>query len=185
MKQVSLLTLVVIGGLLLVPLSLRLFKKEKSRLVYLWSLASLYAGSVLYFTLFCRNVKEMVRFRLQPFITYKIAFSCLTGKGEFSKTDCYSVLRSSKNIFQVTKNSPIEDCLLNITLFLPFGFFAGYLFKKTPLWKILLYALTFSICIELIQAIFHIGSCETDDVLNNTLGTFLGWLLFRLSARRK
>ena len=74
MKQVSLLTLVVIGGLLLVPLSLRLLKKEKSRLVYLWSLASLYAGSVLYFTLFCRNVKEMARFRLQPFITYKIAF---------------------------------------------------------------------------------------------------------------
>lgn len=181
MKQVLLLTLLVIVGLLLISLGARLFKKQRAETVYYASWASLYLISVFYFTLFCRSYRDIVRVQLVPFHTYKVALSCWLGLKTYSKSVCHSVLRSSRNIFQVTKNSPIEDSLLNITLFLPFGFLAGYLFKKTPLWKILLWALGISAVVEILQAVFHLGLCDIDDVLNNTLGTLLGWLLYKTS----
>lgn len=181
MKQVLLLTLLVIVGLLLLSLGARLFKKQRAVTIYYASWASLYMLSVFYFTLFCRSYREIVYIQLVPLHTYKIALSCWLGLKTYSKTVCYSVLRSSRNIFQVTKNSPIEDSFLNITLFLPFGFLAGYLFKKAPLWKILLWALLISTIVEILQGVFHLGLCDVDDVLNNTLGTFLGWLLYKIS----
>jgi len=179
MKQAFILTLLVVGGLLLLPLGERLLKKKISTNVYYTTWASLYICSVLYFTLLCRSYRAVVHFRFIPFQTYKIALSCWLGIKSYSKAVCHSVLRSSRNIFEVTKNSPIEDNLLNITLFLPFGFLAGYLFKKTALWKILASATALSTVIEIIQAVFHLGSCSIDDVLNNTLGTLLGWLLYK------
>lgn len=181
MKQVSLLTISVVVGLLLLSLVARLFKKQRAVTIYYSVWASLYVVSVSYFTLFCRSYREVVRFHFIPFHTYKIAVSCWLGLKTYSKSVCHSVLRSSRNILQVTKNSPIEDSLLNITLFLPFGFLAGYLFKKTPLWKILLWATVISTVVEILQAIFHLGLCDIDDVLNNTIGTLLGWGLYKVS----
>lgn len=181
MKQVLILTLSVVGGLLLLSLGAHLLRKKVSSKTFYTVWASLYVTSVCYFTLFCRSYREVIGIRLIPLKTYKVALSCWLGLKTYSKATCHSVLRSSRNILQVTKNSPIEDSLLNITLFLPFGFFAGYLFKKAPLWKILLWAILFSTIIEVLQAAFHLGLCDIDDVINNAIGTLLGWLLYRVS----
>ena len=43
------------------------------------------------------------------------------------------------------------------------------------------YLLSFGV--EAIQLIFRAGSCDVDDIILNTLGTALGYVLFRLIQR--
>ena len=183
MKQVLLLTIAIIIGLLLIPLIACLFKNTKIKSLYHRIIFILYGCSVLYFTLFCRTISDTIQLRFHPLLTYKQAFLCWRGDPSISQSICRAILRSSKNILHVTKNSPIEDSFLNILLFIPFGFLAGYVFKKTSFWKVLISATLISTMIELVQAISRLGCCDIDDVINNTLGTLLGWILYRCQKK--
>ena len=64
------------------------------------------------------------------------------------------------------------DIVLNILLFIPFGFLLGDKGGKTVLFSFLLSAF-----IECAQYLFLLGYCEADDVLNNTIGCGFGILL--------
>lgn len=180
MKQVLWLTLSILVGLFFILLGSRLFKKQIHQKIYLWFFASLYGASILYFSLLCRKPHVPVSFHFKPFYTYKVALACWGEIKTVSRDVCNSILWSSQNIFEVTKNSPIEECFLNIVCFLPFGFFAGLLNKKMSWWKILLVGALVSLTIEILQASFHLGSCELDDLFNNTLGALIGWWLYKL-----
>ena len=41
-----------------------------------------------------------------------------------------------------------------------------------------------SLSIELTQLVTHLGMFDLDDLMNNSLGAFLGWLCFCLALRR-
>ena len=43
-------------------------------------------------------------------------------------------------------------------------------------WKVLLCGLAVSLCFELLQLVTHYGMFDLDDLMNNSLGTVLGWL---------
>ena len=73
--------------------------------------------------------------------------------------------------------------LLNIILFLPFGFCFGCVFKSRRLLKVTLFSGALSVIIEMLQLIFEKGLFEFDDIFHNTIGGILG-LLF-LSGIRK
>lgn len=71
--------------------------------------------------------------------------------------------------------------LMNIFLFIPLGFLIPFASKKTFL-QTLIFGCCLSIGIELLQFIFALGLCETDDVIHNTLGCIIGyWYWFGLS----
>ena len=65
-----------------------------------------------------------------------------------------------------------NNIIQNILLFIPLGFLIGG--KRGIIAGVLL-----SIGIESIQFMFRLGYCELDDVLNNTIGTAIGSLLFK------
>lgn len=66
------------------------------------------------------------------------------------------------------------ELLLNIALFIPIGFLLrGLLGGKIG--KALLLGACMSSMIELFQLMLSRGICETNDVLHNTLGCFLGY----------
>jgi lipopolysaccharide/colanic/teichoic acid biosynthesis glycosyltransferase len=69
--------------------------------------------------------------------------------------------------------------VLNILLFIPLGFL---LRSITDSWKTIVCGFLLSVLIELTQYWFRLGSCELDDVLNNTLGCGLGILLWMGSS---
>lgn len=73
--------------------------------------------------------------------------------------------------------------LLNIVLFIPFGFFLPVTFKKLHKWShAVLCGFVFSVTIEFLQ--FFTGRfVQLDDVLMNTLGTFLGFEVWFLSVK--
>ena len=68
------------------------------------------------------------------------------------------------------------EVLLNIALFVPIGLLLGGLGFKTK--KILLLGICLSGIIEVSQFAFCKGLCETDDVMHNSVGAFLGYLGF-------
>ena len=65
----------------------------------------------------------------------------------------------------------------NIIWFMPFGFFLVCF--KQRLSMTVLYGFLLSLAIELCQYIFGVGVTETEDVILNTLGSFLGALAGR------
>lgn len=68
----------------------------------------------------------------------------------------------------------------NILLFTPLGFMLPCIWKKYEvLWKTALSGMTCSLMIELGQ-LFNRRVTDIDDLLMNTLGTLIGWFIFRL-----
>ena len=65
-----------------------------------------------------------------------------------------------------------------ILLFIPFGVTLPFCLKRHPVRATILAAAGFSMMIELVQFVFGLGLCETDDVIFNTLGAAFGTLAF-------
>ncbi|PIF47304.1 VanZ like protein [Chryseobacterium sp. 52] len=72
----------------------------------------------------------------------------------------------------------------NIIMFIPFGFL-GWIFPQFKNLKVLLYAFISAIVIvEALQYFTRMGIFEVDDVILNTFGVYLGWLLCRWIEKR-
>lgn len=71
----------------------------------------------------------------------------------------------------------LENVLGNIIIFIPFGLLLPIILKKEYK-NIVLCGIIFSAFIEIIQFIFGLGSTDIDDLLLNTIGVIIGYLLF-------
>lgn len=83
-----------------------------------------------------------------------------------------------------------RNLILNIAMFVPFGFLLPLVVKKCrAFWKTALCGLIFSGVIEGIQYLTGRGVCEADDLLNNTVGAMIGYglayLLLRLFRQKE
>lgn len=76
--------------------------------------------------------------------------------------------------------SDYRNSLLNVLLFVPLGFLLPVLWKRfrSFLWTGL-FGLSFSLSIELLQ-LLTLRATDVNDLMTNTTGTILGWLLGRL-----
>ena len=76
-----------------------------------------------------------------------------------------------------------RNSLLNVLLFVPLGFLLPVLWKRfrSLLWTGL-FGLSFSLSIELLQ-LLTLRATDVNDLMTNTTGTILGWLLGRLVLR--
>lgn len=79
--------------------------------------------------------------------------------------------------------SDYRNSLLNVLLFVPLGFSLPVLWKRfrSLLWTGL-FGLSFSLSIELLQ-LLTLRATDINDLMTNTTGTILGWLLGRLVLR--
>ena len=83
----------------------------------------------------------------------------------------------------------ILNVIGNIVVFVPFGIFVPILFQRCKnIILTLLLALQMSLTVELIQLVTQVGSFDVDDILLNTLGGLLGyliWFIFRIIKKIK
>ncbi|GAA3628208.1 VanZ family protein [Lactobacillus hamsteri] len=80
----------------------------------------------------------------------------------------------------------IYNCFGNILCFLPLGFLSPIVFsKKQTFWRIIIGGMLFSMLIETLQFLLGTGVSDIDDVFFNTIGMFIGYLLYQLSKRIK
>jgi glycopeptide antibiotics resistance protein len=69
-------------------------------------------------------------------------------------------------------------------MFIPFGFL-GWVFTRLQDLKILLFTFISAIVIvEALQYFTRMGIFEVDDIILNTFGVYIGWLMCRLMDRR-
>lgn len=69
----------------------------------------------------------------------------------------------------------------NVLLFVPYGFFLACVFKKArKLLPVLVIGMLSSLAIEVIQLVTGTGIFQIDDILTNTLGAIIGYLIFRI-----
>lgn len=124
----------------------------------LWVLLAEYVFVVACSTVICRGVKSFkyARLKLTPFWTYQAVLEQVPGVS-------------------------VWDIILNVVLFVPLGFFVKLLYPNIKLWKVMLIAIGCSILIETNQYIFGRGVTQIDDVMHNTIGAILGWLLAKLT----
>jgi glycopeptide antibiotics resistance protein len=68
-------------------------------------------------------------------------------------------------------------------MFIPFGILVPYIWSKTNNLKTILFdGFIFSLIIELSQ-LFNYRQTDIDDLLMNTLGTGIGFLLFKIASK--
>lgn len=78
------------------------------------------------------------------------------------------------------------DTIRNIFMLMPFGFLLSETSEKfRKLRRIILLALAFSAFIEFTQLITARGTCEMDDIINNTLGAVIGYYIWIIFNKRK
>lgn len=69
----------------------------------------------------------------------------------------------------------------NIIGFIPFGFILPVITGKTrSIWFITLSGFGLSLLVEVVQLITRVGSFDVDDLILNTVGALVGYLLFEL-----
>lgn len=101
-----------------------------------------------------------------------------------SRGVCLTPFGQVKELFTASNRSfYFWQIVLNILLFIPFGFMLScnlYIHhRQNKLWlSILQSGLFVSISVELLQYITSRGFTEIDDVINNTVGSMIGWLAY-------
>ncbi|EIT87454.1 hypothetical protein A374_00240 [Fictibacillus macauensis ZFHKF-1] len=76
---------------------------------------------------------------------------------------------------------PIRNLGFNMLLFVPFGFFLSLKQAPSRVRPILIAGLLFSLAVEIAQYAYPTGrSADIDDVILNTVGTWIGYTMWRL-----
>lgn len=83
-------------------------------------------------------------------------------------------------IFRIYKLSHTQ-IVGNFIMLLPFGIFFPLLYKRfSNFFIVLIFSLLFSVAIEILQLITRYRSADIDDVMLNTAGACLGYIIFKL-----
>jgi glycopeptide antibiotics resistance protein len=67
----------------------------------------------------------------------------------------------------------------NVAAFMPFGFFLPIISRRSKKWyNTVMFGFVFSLMLETLQLVFKVGSFDVDDILLNTIGGVLGYIVF-------
>ena len=70
------------------------------------------------------------------------------------------------------------NLLGNILIFVPYGFFISMASRSRGFFKTLLCSMLLSLGVEIVQLFTRVGSFDVDDILLNTIGGVLGYIVF-------
>ena len=71
------------------------------------------------------------------------------------------------------------NLLGNIVAFIPFGALIRWVLNRRVRWyEAILYTFMFSLGIEVIQLITRVGSFDVDDIILNTIGGYIGFIVY-------
>ncbi len=134
--------------------------------VFLIGMLAVYLILYAYLTLSYRQPAKQPQLNLNLFWSYRDAFNFNDG------------------ILRIRRLSLARQILLNILVMIPIGLLLPlvYCHSKHLYLLTLLTGFALSILTEALQYFTHLGLCELDDILDNTLGCLLGMLLFHLGS---
>ncbi len=71
------------------------------------------------------------------------------------------------------------EMILNVLIFVPLGVYAGILFRRWSVVKIILLSFFISLLCEAFQFILAVGAFDITDIINNTLGGIIGLVIYK------
>lgn len=137
-------------------------KNRKILHVFSWAAFGIYIIIMVYFLFFCEQLgrvpSDTYHYNLKPFTEIKRYLNHISELGGF-----YVML----------------NLLGNVVCFVPLGFVLPVLtYRKWGIIKITFISFLASVFVEILQLVTKLGSCDIDDIIMNTLGGFLGYVLF-------
>lgn len=147
--------LAVVGNMYWVKKHVR--NRRGARIIFTIILLSYVAGYV-YLTYFYRTPMEEGHARLEPFWSYREAFDG----------------------WKIKRLGVARSILLNLAITIPLGYLLPSVYKSAThrYFNTFLTVFFLSLITETIQLISKTGLCETDDVINNSLGACIGIVMF-------
>lgn len=76
-----------------------------------------------------------------------------------------------------------SELILNVLAFIPFGVYMSMINPEYPVYKRVLWIAGVSLAYEVLQFVFAIGATDITDFINNTLGGFLGCMLYLVFSK--
>lgn len=138
-----------------------------------------------------RRIRAFGKVLFVLYIIFLIYFLCLaewygrTGTGEeyrynlelFKEIRRFITYREQLGMFAVFAN-----LFGNILIFVPYGFFISMAAVRRGFFKTLFLSFGLSLCVETVQLFTRVGSFDVDDILLNTAGGVLGYILFAVCS---
>ena len=126
------------------------------------------------------------------FLAYFMFFSESFGRTDTDRGYAYNLvpLKEITRYFRYYRTLGMPLFLINIVgnmvAFMPFGFFLPIISRRSRKWyNTVSFGLIFSLILETLQLIFKVGSFDVDDMLLNTVGAGLGFLVYRTVQRTR
>ncbi|TCS77228.1 VanZ family protein [Muricomes intestini] len=127
------------------------------------------------------------------FLLYFLIFSDWYGRTEGSGQYRYNLVlfqeikRFIKYREELGSFAVFTNLFGNILIFVPYGFFISMASKSRGFFMTFFYSFGLSMCVEIFQILTKVGSFDVDDLLLNTMGGILGYILFSICnwIRRK
>ena len=125
-------------------------------------------------------------------LAYFMFFSESFGRTDTERGYAYNLvpLKEITRYFRYYRTLGMPLFLINIVgnmvAFMPFGFFLPIISRRSRKWyNTVSFGLIFSLILETLQLIFKVGSFDVDDMLLNTVGAGLGFLVYRTVQRTR
>lgn len=137
-------------------------------------------GVLLFFLYLKRTPKNTLLHIATAFIFcyYIIGVLTMTGIGELKPFEPRIVFIPFRDMI----TGPV-DTILNVILFIPLGFFLPLLWKRwESIGRVLVTGFFFSLSIEIVQ-LFGRGTTDINDLITNTVGTYLGYWIYKLLSK--
>lgn len=118
------------------------------------------------------------------FIIYFLIFSEWYGRtGEMKEYHYNLVLFKEIKRFWVYRRTlgafaVFTNVVGNVLIFVPFGFFMPMASRNRSFFSTVFYSFGLSLCVEFFQLVTKVGCFDVDDLLLNTIGGILGYLIF-------
>lgn len=95
----------------------------------------------------------------------------------FTSTDYLYNFSPLWSYFADSEQKLLRENFMNVVMGIPIGFLLCLIMKQRKWIKAFVFGFSFSALIEILQLVLKRGFCELDDVIHNTLGCILGYLL--------
>jgi glycopeptide antibiotics resistance protein len=115
------------------------------------------------------------------FFSEKLGRTVVTEQYRYNLT----LFREIRRYYNLRNSEPkmfLLNIFGNVAAFVPFGYLVPKLKQRsTSFFFTALFSFELSLCVELLQLVFKLGCFDVDDLLLNTLGGMLGYLIYRIT----
>lgn len=152
-----------------------------------WTLFGLYSFIILFKLLFQRIIIRLTDYYINGDTFNRYVIAPMDSKSFFDFLKYNTNVIPFKNTMTYINGADrfnldviVNNTLGNLLIFLPLGMFIPLLFKKYKgMSKIMATSIVISFSIEILQIALKIGQFDVDDVILNTFGAMIGFLLLK------